>query len=41
MKTITKLLSSTAFMMGLDVVVSMLTNKYIKGIYQDFLADNS
>lgn len=41
MKTITKLLSSTAFMMGLAVVVSLLTNKYITGIYPDFLADNS
>lgn len=41
MKTITKLLSSTAFMMGLAVVVSLLTNKYITGIYPDLLADNS
>ena len=41
MKTITKLLSSTAFMMGLAVVVSLLTNKYITGIYPAFLADNS
>lgn len=41
MKMITKLLSSTAFMMGLAVVVSLLTNKYITGIYPDLLADNS
>lgn len=41
MKTIVKLLSSTAFMMGLAIVVSLLTNKYITGLYPDFLANNS
>lgn len=41
MKTAVKLLSSTAFMMGLAVAVSLLTNSYITGIYPDFLANDS
>lgn len=41
MKTIVKLLSSTAFMMGAAVVVSLITNAYITGWYPDFLATNN
>lgn len=41
MKTIVKLLTSTAFMMGLAVVISLLTNEYITGIYPNFLANDS
>lgn len=37
MKTIVKLLTSTAFMMGLAVVISLLTNDYITGVFPDFL----
>ena len=36
-----RLLSSTAFMMGIAVVVSLLTNEFITGLYPDFLAGNS
>lgn len=41
MRTIVKLLSSTAFMMGAAVVISLVTNEYITGWYPDFLANNS
>ena len=41
MKTIVKLLSSTAFMMGAAVVVSLITNAYITGWYPDFLVTNN
>lgn len=41
MKTIVKLLSSTAFMMGAAVVISLITNEYITGWYPDGLASNS
>ena len=41
MKTIVKLLSSTAFMMGAAVVVSLITNAYITGWYPDFLTTNN
>lgn len=36
-----RLLSSTAFMMGIAVVVSLITNEFITGLYPDFLAGNS
>jgi len=38
MKLAVKLLTSTAFMMGFAVVVSLLTNDYITGLFPDFLA---
>ena len=41
MKLIIKLLTSTAFMMGLAVVVSLLTNQFVTGVYPDFLANDS
>ena len=41
MKLIVKLLTSTAFMMGLAVVVSLLTNQFVTGVYPDFLAKDS
>ena len=41
MKMIVKLLTSTAFMMGLAVVVSLLTNQFVTGVYPDFLAKDS
>lgn len=41
MNTIVKMLTSTAFMMGLAVVVSLITNEYTTGWYPDFLAENS
>lgn len=41
MKTIVKLLTSTAFMMGMAVVISILTNEHITGLYPDFLTDDS
>ena len=41
MKLILRLLTSTAFMMGLSVVVSLLTNQYVTGVYPDFLANDS
>lgn len=41
MGTVVRLLSSTAFMMGLAVVVSLVTNEFITGWYPDFLADDS
>ncbi|MCQ2079314.1 MAG: Na+-dependent transporter [archaeon] len=41
MNTITKLLTSSAFMMGFAVVFSLLTNQYITGIFPDFLANDS
>ena len=41
MKMIVKLLTSTAFLMGLAVVVSLLTNQFVTGVYPDFLAKDS
>ncbi len=41
MKTIVKLLTSTAFMMGFAIVISLLTNEYITGLYPAFLANDS
>ena len=38
MKLAVKLLTSTAFMMGFAVVVSLLTNDFITGLFPDFLA---
>lgn len=41
MKTAVKLLSSTAFMMGAALVVSLITNEYITGWFPDRLATDS
>ena len=38
MKLAVKLLTSTAFMMGIAVVISLLTNDFITGLFPDFLA---
>ena len=38
MKLAVKLLTSTAFMMGFAVVISLLTNDFITGLFPDFLA---
>ena len=38
MKMAVRLLTSTAFMMGLAVVISLLTNDFITGLFPDFLA---
>ncbi len=41
MRLVVKLLGSTAFMMGLAIIVSLITNEFITGWYPDFLANDS